>query len=273
MGDRETDGTWWVHDIEASKNGPGGGPAEHELCLDFQPRFSLENGRLCGAEALARWDHPILGRLAAAEFVGEAEANRFVGDLDAFVIAAACVQLKKWESGAGLPPGFSLSVNISAQDLDDPGFARRTASAMARSGAGPGRLRLEVTCTSIGGHGATALAVVGELRDLDVAIDLDAIGVGFITTTSLQHLCPGKICMDPTGFADLRDLGGEAVLASMARLIHHFDALAVAKGIETAEVLSWMKGLGYDEAQGFLLGRPAPPADLVPALSEACQQG
>ena len=137
MGDRETDGTWWVHDIEASKNGPGRGPAEHELCLDFQPRFSLENGRLCGAEALARWDHPILGRLAAAEFVGEAEANRFVGDLDAFVIAAACVQLKKWESGAGLPPGFSLSVNISAQDLDDPGFARRTASASKDRAAWP----------------------------------------------------------------------------------------------------------------------------------------
>jgi EAL domain-containing protein (putative c-di-GMP-specific phosphodiesterase class I) len=273
MGDRGTDGAWWVNDIEASNNGPGRGLAEHELCLDYQPRFSLANGRLCGAEALVRWDHPVLGRLAAAEFVGAAEAGCFVGGLDAFVIAAACAQLKEWESAAGLPPGFSLSVNISAQDLDDPGFAGRTRFAMARSGAGPGRLRLEVACTSMGGHGANALAVVGELRDLDVAIDLDAIGVGFITTTSLRHLCPGKICMDPKGFADLRDLGGEAVMASMAKLIHHFDALAVAKGIETDEVLSWMKDLGYDEAQGFLLGRPAPPADLVPALSEACQQG
>lgn len=269
MADQGINGTWWVDDIAAYRAALAEALAEGQLSLDYQPRFSLEGGWLCGAEGLARWDHPVHGRLTAAEFVGAAEVDRVVGDLDAFVIAAACAQLKEWDDAALLLPGFYFSVNISAQDLDNPGFATMARSALERTGVDPARLRMEVTCTSLSRDPATTIKVLGELQQLGVGVDLDVFGEGYTSLATLRAYRPGRVGTSLRHSRARPSPDNDAVLGLSVQLFHSMGAGAVAKAIDTQEVLDWLKGLGYDEGQGFFLGRPASPADLVPLLKEA----
>jgi diguanylate cyclase (GGDEF)-like protein/PAS domain S-box-containing protein len=138
----------------------------NELFLLYQPLFSLEDQALRGAEALVRWRHPERGVILPAEFIPLAEARGLIGAIDTFVLDEACRQLAQWTGEGQYPEGFTLSVNVSGQQLSDPTLVERVASAIKRHGIVPSQLCIEVTETALVGElgeAATTLAAISKL--------------------------------------------------------------------------------------------------------------
>jgi EAL domain-containing protein (putative c-di-GMP-specific phosphodiesterase class I) len=238
-----------------------------ELFVHYQPRFSLSTDEMCGAEALVRWDCPGIGRLPAADFVHLAANEGAICRVDEVVLEQVCRQLGEWEAREALPPCFWVAVNIAGQDLADPGFPERVAAAIERHGTSPGRLRLEQVYWARAPDHGMAPKAWGALHDLGVGVDLDYFGVGFTSLSELKRK-PGRAGI-PWYFSDPKDKGDGRVVASTVGLFHTLGVLAVAKRVETASALNWLKDLGCDEGQGFYLGRPASPAVLEGLLRSA----
>jgi EAL domain-containing protein (putative c-di-GMP-specific phosphodiesterase class I) len=253
-------GTLWEDDLEAFAEALGRALVVPELFVHYQPRFSLKTGEMCGTEALVRWDCPRHGRLLAGAWVHLAAKVGAIGQVDELVLDHVCRQLGEWESRAAIPAGFWVAVNIAGPDLANPGFPDQVAATIKRHGTRPGRLRFEQVYWTMTPDHAVASKAWKALHELGVGFDLDYLGTGFTSTADLK--CePGRIGI-PWDFINPDDKGDAAVVKSMVELSHARGALAVAKGVENATGLDWMKGLGCDEAQGFYLGRPASPGVL-----------
>ena len=235
--------------------------ATGQLRVLYQPILDLQRGEVSGVEALVRWKHPLRGLLPPDEFIGVAERTGLVADIDSWVLSAACRQVRAWhDEGAR---DLTVSVNLSGRDLD----MGRELVALINSELHSNRTRpewLEVELTE-----STALhdqqevkTLLDEVRELGVRIAIDDFGTGYSMLDRIRDLPVDRIKIDRTFVRRATGIGS-TLLKSVIGMARALELSVTAEGVETDEQLEFLREHECDKAQGFLIGRPAPPRLLA----------
>jgi len=238
----------------------------HEFRIHYQPTISLDAPGVIGLEALVRWQHPERGLLAPHEFIPLAEETGMVLGIGAYVLEHALDRIVRWRR---VRPDVTVSVNLSARQLEDAGFARRLASTIAACGATPAALCLEVSELAVTRNPAVAQEALARFRALGVTVALDDYGIGSSSLSTLKRL-PVDMLKIHQSFVSALGTGPEeaSIVGAVVKLGHALGLEVVAEGVETDRQLAELRALGCDAAQGFLLGRPV-TGEQVDALLAA----
>jgi len=234
---------------------------EQELRLFVQPVIDLATGQLPFAEALVRWQHPQQGLLLPETWVGWIEDQPEISLLGDWVLGQALRHCSAWMR-AGL--AAAVSVNMSARELRDPGFAERIGAALALHPDLPASaLRLEVLETTALEDLEQVAQNIAHCRELGVSFALDDFGTGYSSLTYLRRLPISTIKIDRSFVARmLVDPADRAIVKAVVDLAHAFGRACVAEGAETPEHLQALRAMGCELAQGFVIARPMPAEDL-----------
>lgn len=235
-----------------------------EVWLAYQPQLDIKTGRIIGAEALARWTHPLKGPISPSEFIAAAEANGRMGKLTDFVLDRAI------SSGAAINRRgieFQVAVNLSARMLVDRDLLTRVETMLAAHGLPPSRLTLELTETASLQDAESGLATLSAIRELGVRIAIDDYGTGLSTLEYLKKIPASEIKIDQSFVKSMRVNRSDLIMVqSTIALAHSLDRSVVAEGVEDQQCLEDLRQLGCDVAQGFAIGRPMGVRELVQRL-------
>ena len=224
-----------------------------ELQVFYQPIVDIRTGLPTGREALLRWKHPSRGWVPPSKFIPLAEQSGLIGKVTEMVLNTACHDAAAW------PDAVPVAVNIAANSIGFCTLIPTVVSALENTGLSPQKLELEVTETALLNVGEAAVNELLRLRELGVSIALDDFGTGYSSLSHLQMFPFDKIKIDGSFVTNaVTHRESAAVIAAVAELGRRLGAATVAEGVETAEQLELVSREGCNEAQGYLLGRPAP---------------
>ncbi len=230
----------------------------NELFLEYQPIVDSSTGRIHAFEALARWQHPTLGKINPAEFIALAETTDRITALGDLVLEKACREAATWPCSDNAP---KVAVNVSVKQLRDETFAMKVLRILARTKLPPGRLELEVTESLFeNDHPAIIKQTISSLRALGVFIAIDDFGTGYSSLSRLQTLPINAVKIDQSFVADLEG-NGRAVIESIIMIARRLELEVVAEGVETDTQLETLIGMGVNCLQGYLLGPPSRQTD------------
>jgi diguanylate cyclase (GGDEF)-like protein len=237
------------------------GLAASEFVLHYQPKVDLKTGRITGAEALVRWNHPEKGLLYPGSFVPLAEQTGLIGALGEFVIAAACEQLAAWRAD-GLPE-LTVAVNVSARELGEHlvDYVTRALDMACIPGHS---LELELTESAALDSLELTVQVIQALRALGVTCSIDDFGTGYCGLSYLNRLPIDALKIDRSFITELSG-GSDTIVTAVIALGHSLGLKVIAEGVETADQLAYLASRGCDEMQGYLFSKPV-PADEFAAL-------
>jgi len=228
------------------------------LRLVYQPLVEIGTGEVVAFEALARWDHPVLGPVPPAEFIAVAEASGLIIELGEWVLSTACQAARWWR------PPLRLSVNISPIQFVSGDLAQSISRTMADNGFDTGRLDLEITESVLTQDPGAALALLDDIRATGVKIVLDDFGTGYSSLSYFRQFPFDKIKIDRSFIADMLDnKRALSIVQAVISLGNGLDVEVVAEGVETQAQLDALAGLGCSQAQGYLLGQPMPIESFV----------
>jgi diguanylate cyclase (GGDEF)-like protein len=226
-----------------------------ELKLQYHPQFNTATGKLVGAEALLRWDHPTRGRVSPATFVPIAEESGLIVDIGRWVMGEACRHAQGW-SKFGLPP-LRVAVNVSAAQFGGAGIGRLVADQLSASGLDPGRLDIEITETAVMSNLDLAVGALNEVRESGARLSVDDFGTGQSSLSYLLKLPVTALKIDQSFVRQLyKDQNSEHIVNAIIGLGHALKLAVIAEGVETAEQLVYLRTAGCDEIQGFFMSEP-----------------
>jgi EAL domain-containing protein (putative c-di-GMP-specific phosphodiesterase class I)/CHASE2 domain-containing sensor protein len=273
---KATGAAWYVHDASDSER------VQHELSLlgeldeaigtdqlevAYQPKLDLAAGRIVSVEALVRWRHPVRGALPPDQFIPLAERNDRIAGLTLHVLRRTLADLAAW-GGAGYE--LSGAVNVSANLLGSAQFIAELRTLVAASGLPGGRLIFEVTESAAMDDPAAAAAALRSFRDLGIRISIDDYGTGQSTLSYLRQLPLDELKIDQSFVRDAHRNRDDAVLVrSTVDLAHDLGLRVVAEGVEEEACLAFLRSIGCDLAQGYLISRPVSAAAIAALVENA----
>jgi diguanylate cyclase (GGDEF)-like protein/PAS domain S-box-containing protein len=241
-----------------------------QISLAYQPIVHLTDRRLIGFEALARWEHPEMGKVDVPKFITLAEESGFIAQLTPWVIEMAALQMAAWQRV--LPDGerLKMHVNVSARDLELPGFTTSVATGLARARLSGHALTLEITETSLMRSMEHALPVMENLRRIGVGFSIDDFGTGYSSLSYLSALPIDSLKIDRS-FVLGMDRGPQNVeiVRAILRLGQTLHMHVIAEGVETPESLEALRDIGVESGQGYLFGRPLAAPQALEQLQAA----
>ncbi|MBT9613338.1 MAG: EAL domain-containing protein [Burkholderiales bacterium] len=234
--------------------------AQQEFVLYFQPQVDIASGRIIGAEALLRWNHPDKGMIQPAKFIPVAEESGLIVAIGDWVLRDACRQLRAWQL-SGLPP-LRIAVNLSARQFREPHLPQRIAGIMAECGLeNHGVLEVEITESLLMKNVEVARDMLKQLFDMGVRISVDDFGTGYSSLSYLQRFSLHALKVDQSFVRDIATGADGAVIAGViVDLAHKLKLSVIAEGVETLAQLDYLEQIGCDEIQGFYFSRPLPAA-------------
>lgn len=233
-----------------------------EFVLFYQPKVNMRTGKIIGAEALIRWQHPQKGLLPPAQFLPVIENHPIANDIGEWVMNQALTQVEIWHSqGLDIP----VSINICARQLGEESFVERLKEILSlHANVSPSSLELEVLETSALENINHVFIVIEECRKIGVEFALDDFGTGYSSLTYLKHLPVALLKIDQTFVRGMLDDPDDlAILEGVIGLATAFRRKVIAEGVETVEHGEMLLRLGCDLAQGYGIARPM-PADQLP---------
>ncbi len=231
--------------------------AKGEFEVYYQTVFSFETGAICGAEALMRWRHPQRGMVRPDQFIPLAEELGLIVPMGEWVLRTACKEAVKW------PADLKLAVNLSAAQFKRGNLVATVRSALAESGLAPERLELEITESVLLTQNAYNLALLRGLKQLGVSIVLDDFGTGFSSLSYLRMFPFDTIKIDRSFVGDMSTREDcAAIIAAVTSLSRTLGIRTTAEGVETREQFDLLRAAGCTLAQGFMLSKPRPAAEL-----------
>jgi len=241
---------------------------QQELLLYCQPVVD-GTGKLLGAEALVRWNHPRRGLVLPGEFIALAEQTGLILPLGQWVLESACAQLVQWSHSALTRP-FFLSVNVSVRQFRQPDFVAQVLGVLQASGANPERLRFELTESLLLTDVEDSIARMEQLRRHGVGFSMDDFGTGYSSLSYLKRLPLDQLKIDQSFVRDLQtDPNDAAIVRTILALARSLDLSVVAEGVETPGQFEFLQRHGCQAFQGYLFARPMPAEMLERALLPA----
>ena len=239
---------------------------ENQLVLHYQPIISTVGDRICGFEALVRWNHPQRGMIPPGEFIPVAEESDLIVLLGRWVLHESCRQMAEWHRSFPGVSALTVNVNVSSRQLCDSHLIADVELALAESGLDPSCLALEVTESSIMSNAEQTLATLDRLRAMNVRLEIDDFGTGYSSLSYLQRLPFGTLKIDRSFIRDLSAGSGSLDIAkAIVEMAHSLRLDVIAEGVETDEQLGLLRGLGCNYVQGYLFSKPV-PAEAAGAL-------
>jgi diguanylate cyclase (GGDEF)-like protein len=228
-----------------------------EILVHFQPRLRLADGKLVGAEALARWKHPVRGMVSPVQFIALAERIGVIDALACGVLTQACVRLADWKRrGIGID---RVSVNVSAHEFRNPRLVDDVRTIVRAAGLAPADIELEITESAFIEDMEAARRILGEFRAAGFRLALDDFGTGFSSMSHLQSLPLDVLKIDQRFVKDLESKADSSAIAlAIIQMGHGLGMRVVAEGVETPEQAGMLRDWGCDEGQGYLFARPLP---------------
>lgn len=238
-----------------------------EFVVYYQPRIELATGRITGVESLVRWRHPDRGIVLPNEFIPSAENSGLIRPLGEWVLRKACMDIAAW-CDAGLPP-LSMAVNLSAAQFHKTDLVGLVSQVLDESGLTPGLLELEITETLMMKERDTKVVpTLKRLRDLGVQISVDDFGTGYASLTYLRQFPVSKVKVDQSFVQGIISVAQDkAIVEAVIKLGHGLNMAVTAEGVETEEVVSFLKAWNCDEAQGYLFSKPLASDELIALLN------
>ncbi len=233
--------------------------------LYYQPQLDLRTGRIVGAEALLRWHHPTRGLVSPSHFLNFAESSGLIEEIGRWALGAASAQFVAWQrQGLELE---HVSLNVSAAQLQKPGFAQVVAEALRRAEMSITALRLELTESAVLDNTGATAATLAALMEVGATLDLDEFGTGYSSLAYLARLPVAAVKLDRAFIRTLQTSAGtQAVVKAAIDMVHALGKSVVAEGVEHDAQMHVLTRLGCDAVQGHLLSAPLPAAEFASYL-------
>lgn len=236
----------------------------NELELLFQPKVEAASGRIVGAEALIRWNHPLRGCLTPAEFIPMAEQAMIIPLIDNWVIDATCSQWRQlMDQGFPMVP---VSVNLSHQKFYQANLPQIISEALRVHNIAPKMLTMELSEDSALINTSKALDIISSLRAQGLSVSIDDFGAGFASLTRLRGLPVDEVKLDPSLVSDNSSTASDS-LRSLVHLVKVYSARVVFEGVETSEQFARAAEAGGDHVQGYYTGRPMTAEELAELIA------
>jgi diguanylate cyclase (GGDEF)-like protein len=227
---------------------------DDNLVLHFQPIVSPVSGRLAGAEALVRWEHPARGTILPGEFIGLAEHTGLIRPITVWVMEEAIRQCVTWRA-QGLE--VRIEINLSARNLQDFATVEAIAEALDRLGADASWLGVEITETTVMHNLDRAREVLLRLHEMGIRISIDDFGTGYSSFAYLRDLPVDEVKIDRIFVRDMEKSGSDrAIVRATIDLAHALELTVVAEGVEDLETWNLLLSMGCDRIQGYYVARP-----------------
>ncbi|WP_152047542.1 EAL domain-containing protein [Aureimonas psammosilenae] len=222
-----------------------------EFYLVYQPVLALGEDRVIGYEALIRWEHPVRGLVSPAEFIPIAEETGQIVEIGRWVLEEACREAATWDNG------LYVAVNVSAVQFRSPLLLSHLTGALVQSGLPAKRLEIELTETAIVEDGQQIAHALANMRALGVKIAMDDFGTGYSSLAHLRDLPFDRIKVDRSFVMTAEtDRHSAAVLRGITHIARELEIAILAEGVETEGQLAFLRSIGCDAVQGYLVGRP-----------------
>lgn len=224
-----------------------------QFVVYFQPQFRYSNGKMVGAEALVRWQHPEKGLVSPAVFIPIFEKNGFIATLDQFVWEQVCIKMREWlDKGMEIP----VSVNISRTDVEDPDLCRFLEQLVKKYGIPPRLLKLEITESVYMRNPAKLIEVVKKLQNRRFTVEMDDFGSGYSSLNILKDVPVDVLKLDLKFLGGSDKARGGKILSSVVRMARWLDLPIIAEGVETKQQADFLLSIGCDYMQGYYFARP-----------------
>jgi predicted signal transduction protein with EAL and GGDEF domain len=240
---------------------------QNELIVHYQPRLELPSGRIVGAEALVRWQHPQRGLVFPGEFIPLAEETGLILPLGDWVMRHACRQLADWRA-AGLTLDY-VSVNFSAAQFNQKSIHERISEMLEITGLAPQHLELELT-ESILIEAENSRQNLEDLKTIGLHISIDDFGTGYSSLSYLKSFPLDALKIDRSFISDIdSNSDGAAIVSATIALAHNLQLKVVAEGVEQQSQLAFLRDRSCDEVQGYLFSRPLAAQAFAEMLNSA----
>jgi len=231
-----------------------------EFVLHYQPKISVLDGTVVGAEALSRWHHPELGMVGPAEFIPIAEETGLIVPLGELVLRTACNQIKQWEDAGFRMP---ISINVSFRQFRDQSLIAQVRQALAATGISPHLLEIEFTESVVMEDTRASDRLLAELKALGLSISMDDFGTGYSSLSHLKRLPIDILKLDRSFVRDLlTSADDEAIVTAIIAMAHHMKLTVVAEGVETQGQLDILSQHGCDIIQSYLVSPAVPSGEF-----------
>ncbi len=240
---------------------------QKQLVLFYQPIFDMQLGKVTRLEALVRWQHPQHGLLAPDRFIGIAESNGLIAELDHWVLRQACHDLSLL-SDKGYTE-LTMAINCSALNLARDELADEIEDALRFSGIAANRLELEVTENALMGNISSTLALLRQLRALGVSLAIDDFGTGYSSLAYLKRLPLNMLKIDRSFIQDIPKSSADLeIVQAIIGIAHTLHLRVVTEGVETQAQFELLHDHGCDFIQGYLLSPAVPVSDIIGVMQD-----
>jgi len=223
-----------------------------EFKVFYQPKHESITGKIVGAEALVRWNHPEYGFMGPGQFIPIFEKNGFITKLDMFVLEQVCEDIKKWKAkGYKIVP---VSVNVSRRDFLEPGCIDRLFQIIDSRGIEHAYIHIEVTESLYSENTEIIISQLKKVQELGFMIEMDDFGAGYSSLGLLSTFPLNVIKLDISFVRNFRQ--NEIVIENIIKMAHRLGLLTVAEGAETSEQVATLRTLGCDFIQGYYFSKP-----------------
>jgi diguanylate cyclase (GGDEF)-like protein/PAS domain S-box-containing protein len=238
-----------------------GAVANGELQLVYQPKLALDTGKIVGAEALVRWNSPVLGFVSPVNFIPLAEETGLILGIDEWVLMSACRQIRSWmDAGLGM---YKISVNVSTLQLMRGDLNALIRRVLKESGVPASGLDLEITESVLMENIHIAMPILESLKRIGVSISLDDFGTGYSSLNYLKQLPIDTLKIDKSFVDDIHIRSRDAMIArTVIALGHNLGLNVVAEGVEHQQQFDFLREHGCNQIQGYYFSKPLPPREF-----------
>ena len=240
-----------------------GAVERREFVLHYQPTVDVATGRITGAEALVRWQHPSRGLMQPLTFIPLAEESGVINELGHWVLLEACEQLAEWKRMGS--PDMTVAVNVAARQLQQPDFVDTVRGALDRFHLDRGSLTIELTESATVRDVRTTLRVLTKLKALGVRLAIDDFGTGYSSLSYLRQF-PFDVLKIDKSFVDTITTSSSRLTSAIAGIAKSLELEIVAEGVEEPDQLAVLRSLACNTAQGFLFSPPVPAGEISALL-------
>ncbi|HWS54554.1 MAG TPA: EAL domain-containing protein, partial [Pyrinomonadaceae bacterium] len=242
-----------------------------ELFVLYQPIVALDDFRLCGFEALVRWQHPERGLISPMDFIPVAEDTGQIIAIGEWMLFESCRQMRRWQKLFPSEAPLFVSVNLSGKQFAQPNLIETVAAALERTKLSPRSLKLEITESVVMENIEQAAGMLRQLRELGVQLAIDDFGTGYSSLSYLHRFPIDTLKIDRSFVTRMVDNGENIeIVRTIVMLAQILGMDVVAEGVETKEQLALLRKLGCENGQGYYFSRPSTAVDAEKIIADTC---